>query len=72
MVLMRRAKMASTSPAFEPKWYWLAELLRCPAAAPISRRETPLMPRWAKSRSAVTISCSRAVVWRGGAGMATD
>src|SRR4051812_27532858 len=59
MVVMRRAKIASTSPAFDPKWYCAAELLRCPAAAPISRSDTAAMPRSANSRSAAVIIASR-------------
>ena len=65
MALMRRAKMASIRPTLEPKWYWLAELFRWPASVPISRRDTPLIPRWAKRRSAVTMIRSRAFSLRG-------
>ena len=56
---MRKAKIASTRPAFDPKWYCAAELLRWPAPAPISRSDTAAMPRSAKSRSAMRIIVCR-------------
>ena len=59
MAVMRKAKIASTRPAFDPKWYCAAELLRWPAAAPISRSDTAAMPRSAKSRSAARIIACR-------------
>ncbi len=52
--------MALTSWSFEPKWYWTAELLPLPAAAPISRSETPSSPRAANRRSAAATICALA------------
>src|SRR5688572_28367313 len=56
---MRCSHSARTRPCLVSKWYCVAELFRCPAAAPISRRETPAMPRSANRRSAVTRSRMR-------------
>ena len=50
--------MAWTSPSFEPKWYWTAELLAFPASTLIWRSDTASIPCTANNRSAVRISCS--------------
>ena len=54
----RYSKTAWRRRSLVPKWYCTAELLPFPAAAPIWRRETPSMPRSAKSRSATRTICS--------------
>jgi hypothetical protein len=51
----RVTMIASMSPAREPKSYCAADVLRWPAAAWTSRRETASMPRSASSRSVASI-----------------
>lgn len=50
---------ASSSPARDPKWYWTADGLACPASRVMSRSCAPSTPCAANTSSAARTSFSR-------------